>query len=77
MTSKVRAPKHNHRSPCYGYNGPIQFHWVDVVRSGVGHKDVAKKLRNISPRVVRLFEVGDLHGLVPGGISILNQETRS
>lgn len=60
MTSKVRAPKHNHRSPCYGYNGPIQFHWVDVVRSGVGHKDVAKKLRNISPRVVRLFEVGDL-----------------
>ena len=52
--------KQTHRSPCYGYNGNMIFHWKDEQGWGVGVKTIAKQLKLLSARPLRLFEVGDL-----------------
>ena len=52
--------KQTHKSPCYGHNGNMRFHWKDEPAWGDGVRTVARDLKRMSPRVVRMFEVGDL-----------------
>lgn len=52
--------KQTHKSPCYGHNGNMRFHWKDNESWGDGVRTVARDLKRMSPRVVRMFEVGDL-----------------
>lgn len=52
--------KQKHKSPCYGHNGNMLFHWKDDPSWGDGPMTVVRDLKRMTPRVVRMFEVGDL-----------------
>jgi len=56
----MEGKKQRHRSPCYGYNGPVGWHWNDVYERGHGWKSLVSDLKEMTARSIRFFEVGDM-----------------